>query len=169
MATVHRRPNRQVRRCHGMAVTERVSFFIPPYSRPLCNFHYKKKPLPQRRAGFPGSVKLWEGERVKSHFVRLTRQEPLGSLKNSHFAVQNRGSCGLPLYLVPARPGVFLSCLAADNPPVLQVEHPVRLGGNLVVVGDEHHAPAHLVGQAQQDVDDVLAVLRVQVARGLVR
>ena len=56
-----------------MAVTERASFFIPPYFKPLCNYNRKKKSLPQRRAGFPGAVKLWEGqreERVKSHYVR---------------------------------------------------------------------------------------------------
>ena len=35
--------------------------------------------------------------RVILAYGRLTRQEPLGSLQNSHFAAQNRASCGLPL------------------------------------------------------------------------
>ena len=30
-------------------------------------------------------------------YAQLARQEPLGSLQNSHFAPQNRASCGLPL------------------------------------------------------------------------
>ena len=38
-------------------------------------------------------------------YAQLARQEPLGSLQNSHFAPQNRASCGLPLSHPPHRTG----------------------------------------------------------------
>ena len=50
-----------------------------------------KIPLPRQR-GLPPSKECVRGRgqggwaRVKLHFVQLTRQEPLGSLQNSHFA-----------------------------------------------------------------------------------
>ena len=72
VATVHRRPRRQPR----------------PRSPPL---ETEKDPLPCRGAILPRLVEAWEGVRGWARVIlapaRLTRQEPLGSLQNSHFAI----------------------------------------------------------------------------------
>ena len=88
--------------CHGISVTERGE--PGTYSRPQ-----PKNPAGEAQRNFP----VLSGHRLKSRSAlgggifrssphessctscNLLGQEPLGSLQNSHFAPQNRGSCGL--------------------------------------------------------------------------
>ena len=58
---------------------------------------------------------------------------------------------------------------AIDDVAVAQRDAPVRPGGEVEVVRDEHERRAAPGVHSQQDVDDVLPVGRVEIAGGLVR
>src|SRR5574342_472637 len=60
------------------------------------------------------------------------------------------------------------SCLKRDL-AVMQGDDPVGPSGDLRVVGDEQHGDPALLVKLQEQIQDGLAVARIQVAGGLVR
>ena len=76
-------------------------------------------------------------------YAQLARQEPLGSLQNSHFAPQNLASCGLPLSHPHHRTGPEKTPLKT---PVS--ERSERIGVFLVLPG--HGPPARAMPRGQK-------------------